>query len=85
MATKTFDQFPQSDQEDFRAVCLAADIAPETFTVTADEEYVGNGDIKGITTKVSVQFGNIVREYEAGNGTTWTIDFEDDIKAHVFV
>jgi hypothetical protein len=32
-----------------------------------------------------LEFGTISREYDGGNGTSWTVDFEDDVKMHVFV
>ncbi|TDN63154.1 hypothetical protein [Paraburkholderia sp. BL10I2N1] len=83
MADKTFDQLPASEQEDFRN-CLDADLAPEMFKVTFREELVGDGEIKFIERAITVQFGVVSREYDGGNGTHRTVDFEDDVKMHVF-
>jgi hypothetical protein len=82
---KTLDDLPQSEQEDFRAVCLDAGLAPDMFAVSYSEDLVGDGDIKMIEREVTVSFGNITRGYAGGNGTHWTVDFEDDVKSHVFV
>ena len=85
MANKTFDDLPRSEQEDFRTVCLDAGLAPDAFTVSYTEDLVGTDDIKVLEREVMVCFGNITRGYTAGNGTHWTVDFEDDVRSHVFV
>ena len=85
MTDKTFDQLPTDEQEDFRKACLNADLAPEMFNVTFREELVGDGEIRTTERAITVQFGTISREYDGGNGTSWTVDFEDDVKMHVFV
>jgi hypothetical protein len=85
MAQKTFDDLPVGEQEDFKKVCLDAGLAPDVFTVSYTEDLVGPGDIKVLEREVMVSFGNITRGYDGGNGTHWTVDFEDDIKSHVFI
>jgi hypothetical protein len=85
MAQKTFDDLPIDEQEDFRKACLDAGLAPDAFTVSYTEDVVGADDIKVLEREVMVSFGNITRGYDGGDGTRWTVDFEDDVRAHVFV
>lgn len=85
MTDKTFDQFPENEQEDFRSACLELALAPETFTVTAREKSFKDGAIQGLERSVTVQYRNISREYAGSNGHDWTIEFSDDLKTHVFV
>jgi hypothetical protein len=85
MTDKTFDQLPASEQDDFRSACLDAGLAPETFTVTAQEKHFGEGDVKTLERSITVRYGNISREYDGDDGTRWTIEFGDDVKTHVFV
>jgi len=85
MTQKTFDDLPVDEQEDFKKACLDAGLAPGAFTVSYTEDLVETGDIKVLEREVMVSFGNITRGYTAGNGTHWTVDFEDDVKSHVFV
>lgn len=85
MAQKTFYDLPVDEQEDFKKACLDAALAPDAFTVSYTEDLVGGGDIKVLRREVMVSFGNITRGYDASNGTHWTVDFEDDVRAHVFV
>jgi hypothetical protein len=85
MTDKTFDQLPTSEQDDFRKTCLDADLAPEMFKVTFTEDLVGDGEFKFIERAITVQFGTESREYDGANGASWTVDFADDVKMHVFV
>ena len=85
MAQKIFDDLPVDEQEDFKKACLDAGLTPDVFTVSFTEDLVGTGDIKALEREVIVSFGNITRGYTAGNGPHWTVDFEDDVRSHVFV
>jgi hypothetical protein len=84
MTTRTFDELPVSEQENFFDVCSDANLAPEAFNVSFTEE-IAEGDTKPYERSVIVQFGAIVRAYDGSDGADWTIDFAQDITSGVFV
>ncbi|WP_042876744.1 hypothetical protein [Cupriavidus necator] len=82
MLDTMLNQFPPMEQEAFRETCLRNGVAPDGFTVTAVEDAAGAVPAHGRT--VSVGFGREIRQYNGNLGAQWTVDFEDDLRSHVF-
>ena len=84
MTTRTFDELPVSEQENFFDVCSDADLPPEAFNVSFTEE-IAEGDARPYERSVIVQFGAIARAYDGSDGADWTFAFAEDITSGVFL
>ncbi|KVF93498.1 hypothetical protein [Burkholderia vietnamiensis] len=84
--TLTLADLPADQGEDFRTACEAAGRSPDEFIVTATEDWQGPGDVKRIVFHVNVTHKNTVRRYQSAHAQPpWTVAFEKDLKAGVFV
>jgi hypothetical protein len=84
MASGTFDELPESEQENFFDTCFDANLAPAAFNVSFTEEAADEEGIKTHERCVIVLFGTITRTYDGSGGADWTIDFAEDVRSHVF-
>lgn len=86
MSTHDFLQFPSDEQEDALQVLNQAKLDPREFKFTDNEDYPAGGRVGAIRRQVTVTriTNDTVRIYEAGDRTTWVVDFEADIKAGAF-
>jgi hypothetical protein len=85
MTTRTFDDLPDGEQAEFLDICAAAKLAPDEFNVSFTDEIAGDIDVEPHLRSVLVQFGSITRAYDGGDEVPWTVQFEEDVKANIFV
>jgi hypothetical protein len=85
MTTRTFDDLPNREQDEFRDICVQAKLVPEDFNVSFTDEIAGDIGVEPRLRSVLVQFGSITRAYDGGDEVPWTVQFEEDVKANTFV
>jgi hypothetical protein len=85
MTTRTFDDLPDGEQAEFLDICAAAKLAPDEFNVSFTNEIAGDIGVEPHLRSVLVQFGSITRAYDGGDEVPWTVQFEEDVKANIFV
>jgi hypothetical protein len=61
MTTRTFDDLPNSEQDEFRDICVQAKLVPEDFNVSFTDEIAGDTGVEPPLRSVLVQFGSITR------------------------
>ena len=83
---KTFEDLPKSEQEDFVHACKTYGHRPEDLKVTFWVKYPSDGQPGPIARQVRVanSLTETVWQYDGGNGTSWTMAFENDLKKHNF-
>ena len=84
MLDQTILQFPDMERDAFREVCLRHGLAPDGFEVSSTEHFSTDAPSEALDRSVIVRMGKTMREYDGGHGPEWTVDFEDDIRSHVF-
>jgi hypothetical protein len=85
MTTQTFDDLPDSEQDEFLDICAQAKLVPEDFNVSFTDEIAGDIGVEPRLRSILVQFGAITRAYDGGDEVPWTVQFEEDVKANAFV
>jgi hypothetical protein len=75
MTTRTFDDLPNSEQDEFRDICVQAKLVPEDFNVSFTDEIVGDIGVEPRLRSV----------LDGGDEVPWTVQFEEDVKANTFV
>jgi hypothetical protein len=83
MTQRLLNEFPDDEQNDFQVACERFGFIRDDFQITAEETYPPGGHGGPIRREVTVARQDFVRIYPAGNGTSWTVDFEDDL--HLWV
>ncbi|AXV67841.1 hypothetical protein [Ralstonia pseudosolanacearum] len=84
MLDQTILQFPERERDAFREACSRYGLAPEGFDVSSVEYFSCASPSEALDRSVRVQMGKTVREYDGASGPKWVIDFEGDIRSHVF-
>jgi hypothetical protein len=85
MTTRTFDDLPDGEQTEFLDICAQAKLVPEDFNVSYTDEIAGDDGVEPHLRSVLVLFGSITRAYDGGGEVPWTVQFEEDVKANLFV
>jgi hypothetical protein len=85
MTTRTFDNLPDGEQNEFLNICAQAKLVPEDFNVSFTDEIAGDIGVEPCLRSVLVQFGSITRAYDGGDEVPWTVQFEENVKANTFV
>ncbi len=85
MTNRTFDDLPDSELTEFLDICADAKLLPGHFNVSVTEEIAGDVGVEPHLRSVLVQFGSITRAYDGGGEVPWTVQFEEDAKANIFV
>jgi len=86
MVRKLFDELPPDEQEDFEAACQKYEWLPEDFVVVADEGPPpggGPGHRFRVVT-VEAKATGYRHAFQAGSGTSWTVDFEKALARKAF-
>jgi hypothetical protein len=86
MATHLFHEFPQDEQDDLTAAAAAEGFDIGEFTIIDEDQYPARGTVGAIRRQVTVTrlVNNTVKIYDAGQGTAWTVEFEQDLAAGAF-
>ncbi|MGU7782708.1 hypothetical protein [Burkholderia sp. PU8-34] len=86
MASHVLSQFPQDEQDDFAAACKKYGRTVGEFDVIDEEQYPSGGRVGAIGRQVTVVLRgkSTVARYDGGQGSQWTVDFENDLNAGVF-
>jgi hypothetical protein len=84
MLDQTILQFPDMERDAFREVCLRNGLAPDGFEVSSTEHFSSGAPSEALDRSVIVRMGKTMREYDGAHGPDWTVDFEHDIRSHVF-
>ena len=84
MPTRTFEDLPAAEQDEFYAICDRADLDPENFNVSFTDEIAGDSEVRTCGRSVVVQLGSIARAYEHDEDLPWTEAFKEDVSAQVF-
>jgi hypothetical protein len=76
----------ENEKQDFWAVVVNAGFSKEDFNLKEIEDKPKNIGIYAITGTVSVGRAStgVSRQYSAGHATAWLVDFEAELRGHVF-
>ncbi len=80
MGTIPLNLFPNDELEDITAACARYRMSLDEFLIKAEQEPLGVG-VASIRRQVVVlhSASGKGRRYEAGHGSHWTADFENDL------
>lgn len=86
MTTHVFHEFSQDEQEDVTAAAAAEGFDIGEFTITDEELYPPRKTVGPIRRQVTVTrlINNTSKVYDAGRGTVWTVEFEQDLASGAF-
>ncbi len=86
MGTVAFNLFPEDEIADFEASCRKYRVSPLEFLIKAEQEplAVGVALIKRKVLLIHVPTSTN-RGYEAGHGSHWNVDFENDLASGMFL
>ena len=86
MANHLLSQFPQDEQDDFLSICKKYGRFVEEFQVIDEDQYPAGGGGVAIKRQVTVALRGktAISIYDAGHAGSWTVDFENDLKAGTF-